>query len=88
LKTNILSYFEKVVNSKVVGLTPGHPVPGGLDRSLRIDVAQDLGDVHVRGVAELGREPVVLQDDGLEDLLEILVAVFISGVDAAVLESI
>ena len=60
-------------------------LPGGLDRSVGVDVSLDLRDVHVGGVAELSRESVVLQDDGLKHLLEVLVGVLITSVDAAVL---
>ena len=50
-----------------------------------INVADDLVGVHVRGVGEVRLEPVVLEDDGFEDILEVLVGVGIAGVDAAVL---
>jgi len=49
------------------------------------DVAVDLGDIHVRGVLEVGWETVVLADEGIEDILEVNVGVLITGVDAAVL---
>jgi hypothetical protein len=60
-------------------------IPGRLDWGLRVDVALDLGDVHVGAVAELRRKSVVLQNDGLKDLLEVLIGVLVTGVDAAVL---
>ncbi len=60
-------------------------VPGGLDRSFGIDVSLDMVNVHVRGVLELGRKSVVLENDGLEDILEVLVRVLVTGVDATVL---
>ena len=50
-----------------------------------VNVTDDLVGVHVRGVGEVWLEPVVLEDDGLEDILEVLVGVGIAGVDAAVL---
>ena len=50
-----------------------------------VDVTDDLVGVHVGGVGEFRLEAVVLQDDGLEDVLEVLVGVGIAGVDAAVL---
>ena len=50
-----------------------------------VDVADDLVGVHVGSVGEVRLESVVLEDDGLEDVLEVLVRVGIAGVDAAVL---
>ena len=59
--------------------------PHGLDGSPGVDVADDLVGVHVGGVGEVRLKAMVLQDDGLEDVLEVLVGVGIAGVDAAVL---
>ena len=61
------------------------PDTGGVDGHLGVDVALDLVDVHVGGVLGIGRDAVVLLDDGIEDLGEVLVAIPVSGVDAAVL---
>ncbi len=58
---------------------------GRLDGGLRVDVALDLAHVHVRGVLEVLVQAMVLQDDGLKDILEVLVGVSISSIDAAVL---
>ena len=38
-----------------------------------VDVADDLVSVHVGLVGEVRLEPVVLEDEGLEDVLEVLV---------------
>ena len=59
--------------------------PGGLDGDVVIDVAADLGSIHVTGVGGVGSDAVVLLDDEVEHLGKILVGVSISGVDAAVL---
>ena len=62
-----------------------NPDTGGVDGHLSVDVALDLVDVHVGGVLGIGRDAMVLLDEGVEDLSEVLVAVPVSGVDAAVL---
>jgi hypothetical protein len=58
---------------------------GGVNGNIGVDVSGDLGDIHVRGVLGVGRDAMVLLDDGIEDLSEVLVGIPISGVDAAVL---
>ena len=60
-------------------------VPDRVDGDLRDDVALDLGDIHVRGVLEVGGEAVVLADEGIEDIGEVDVGVLITGIDTAVL---
>ena len=60
-------------------------LPGGFDWCLFVDVTLNLGHVHVRRVAEVFWESVVLCDDGIEDILEHLVRVLVSSIDAAVL---
>merc|ERR1719278_2171224 len=62
-----------------------NPDTGGLDGHLSVDVSLDLVDVHVGGVLGIGRDAMVLLDDGVEALGEVLVAIPVSGVDAAVL---
>jgi len=59
--------------------------PDGLDWDFGVDVALDLLDVHVGGVDGIGGDTVVLLDDGVEDILEVLVGIPVTGVDAAVL---
>merc|ERR1719458_295257 len=62
-----------------------NPDTGGVDGHLGVDVALDLVDVHVGGVLGVSRDAMVLLDEGVEDLGEVLVAIPVSGVDAAVL---
>ena len=62
-----------------------NPDTGGVDGHLGVDVALDLLDVHVGGVLGVSRDAMVLLDEGVEDLGEVLVAIPVSGVDAAVL---
>jgi hypothetical protein len=62
-----------------------YELPCGFDGRLSLNVTLDFGDVHVGGVRELSGKSVVLEDDGLEHLLEVLVGVLITSVDAAVL---
>merc|ERR1719322_1589603 len=61
------------------------PDPGGLHRDILVNVAADLGSIHVAGVGGVSADAVVLLDDGVEHLGKILVGVSISSVDAAVL---
>ena len=58
---------------------------GGVNGHVVVDVALDLLNIHVGGVLGIGRDAVVLLDDGIEDLSEVLVGVPVSGVDSAVL---
>ena len=44
---------------------PAHPDPGGVDRHALVDVALDVLHVHVGGVLGVGRDAVVLLDDGI-----------------------
>lgn len=64
---------------------PTNTNPGGLNRGVGVDVSLDLGHVHVGLVLKVSLEAVVLQDDGLKDILEVLVRVSISSVDSTVL---
>jgi len=56
-----------------------------VDWDFWVDVANNLVDIHVRDVLEVGGETVVLADEGIEDILEVDVGVLVTGVDAAVL---
>jgi len=59
--------------------------PDGVDGDLRVDVAVDLGGVHVGNVLEVSWEAVVLADERVEDISEVDVGVLVTGVDTAVL---
>lgn len=56
-----------------------------MNGDLGVNVALDLGDIHVRGVLEVGGEAVVLADEGIEDISEVNVGVLITSIDTAVL---
>merc|ERR1719178_227639 len=56
-----------------------------VDRDIRVDVALNLADIHVRGVPGRGADSVVLLDQRVKDGSEVLVRVPVSGVDTAVL---
>ena len=58
---------------------------GGVDGHAGLDVANHLLGVHVGGVLGVGGDPVILLDDGIEDLGEVLVGVPVSSVDTSVL---
>merc|ERR1719460_494926 len=64
---------------------PSDPDPGGLDGDIIVNVAADLGGVHVAGVGRVGADAVVLLDDGVEHLGKVLVGVSVPGIDPAVL---
>merc|ERR1719397_2220771 len=57
----------------------------GMDRDIRVDVALNLADIHVRGVLGRGADSVVFLDQRIEDRSEVLVGVPVTGVDTAVL---
>ena len=56
-----------------------------MDWGLGVNVALDLADVHVRSVAEALGQAVVLDNDGVEDILEHVIGVLVTSVDATVL---
>merc|ERR1711929_4262 len=58
---------------------------GGVDGNLGVDVAIDLGGVHVRGVLSVGRDAMVLLNQGVEDDGKVLVGVPVTSIDTAVL---
>ena len=60
-------------------------LPDGVDGDLRVDVAVDLGGVHVGNVLEVSWEAVVLADERVEDISEVDVGVLVTGIDTAVL---
>ena len=62
-----------------------HADTGGLDRCFGIDVAIDLANVHVRSVLEPLVQSVVLQNEGVKDILEVGVGVGVASVDATML---
>merc|ERR1712012_1352605 len=55
------------------------------DGDIRVDIALNLADVHVRGVSCRGTDSVVLLDQGVKDWGEVLVRIPVTSVDAAVL---
>ena len=52
---------------------------------LGVDIALDLGRIHVRNMLEASWESVVLADQGIEDISKVNVGVLITGIDATVL---
>jgi len=57
----------------------------GMDRDIRINIALNLADIHVRGVLSRWADSVVLLDQRVEDGSKVLVRVPVTGVDTAVL---
>merc|ERR1719336_3024085 len=56
-----------------------------VDGDIRVDIALNLADVHVRGVPCRGTDSVVLLDQGVKDWGKVLVRIPVTSVDAAVL---
>lgn len=59
--------------------------PDGVYGNILVNVALDLLDIHVGGVDGIGGDAMVFLDDGVKDILEILVGIPVTGVDTAVL---
>jgi len=59
--------------------------PAGVDGDISLDIAGDLGGVHVGGVLEVGSKTMVLADEGIEDISEVNIGVLITSVDTAML---
>ena len=60
-------------------------VPDRVNWNLRVNIALDLGRVHVRDMLEASRKSVVLADEGIKDISKVNVGVLVTGVDATVL---
>merc|ERR1711899_556486 len=56
-----------------------------VDGDIRVDIALNLADVHVRGVLCRRTDSVVLLDQGVKDWGKVLVGILVTSVDAAVL---
>jgi len=59
--------------------------PAGVDGDISLNIASDLGGVHVGGVLEVGSKTMVLADEGIEDISEVNIGVLITSVDTAML---
>lgn len=59
--------------------------PDGVDGDFRVNVTLDLLNVHVGGVDGIGGDAMVFLDDGVKDILEVLVGIPVTSVDTAVL---
>jgi len=59
--------------------------PDGVDWDFGVNIALDLGGVHVGDVLEASGQAVVFTDEGIKDLAEILVGILITSIHAAVL---
>ena len=53
--------------------------------NFRIDIAIDLGRVHVGDMLEASWESMVLADEGIEDISKVNVGVLITSIDTTVL---
>ena len=57
----------------------------GLDRSIRVDVAIDLGGIHVRSMLEVISQSMVFSDDGIEDIGKVDIRIGITSIDTTML---
>ena len=71
--------------SNLVTLYISGILPSRVNGHIGFDVSGDLGTVHVRGVLKVSRETMVLADEGIENISEVDVRIFISGVHTAML---
>ena len=58
---------------------------GGLDWHIIINVATDLGSIHVAGVGGVSTDAMVFLDDGIEHLGKVLVGISISSINTTML---
>ena len=57
----------------------------GLDRSIRVDVAIDLGGIHVRSMLEVISQAMVFSDDRIEDIGKVDIRIGITSIDTTML---
>ena len=57
----------------------------GLDRSIGVDVAIDLGGIHVRSMLEVISQSMVFSDDGIEDIGKVDIRIGITSIDTTML---
>jgi len=57
----------------------------GVDGDFGVNVGGDFGGIHVRGVFEVSSKTMVFADEGIEDILEVNVGVFITSIDTTML---
>jgi len=57
----------------------------GVDGDFGVNVGGDFGGIHVRGVFEVSTKTMVFADEGIEDILEVNVGVFITSIDTTML---
>lgn len=58
---------------------------GGLDRGIRVDIAIDLGGIHVGSMLEVLSQSMVFSDDGIEDISKVDIRISITSVDTTML---
>merc|ERR1719233_2325758 len=64
---------------------PANPNPGGLNRGGGVDIALDLGCVHVGSMSSISRDAMVFLDQRIEHLGKILVRIPVPCVDSTML---
>jgi len=64
---------------------PSNPDPGGVHWNFRVNVADNLGGIHVRGVLGICGYAMIILDHGIKDLREVLVGVPAASIDTTVL---
>ena len=64
---------------------PSNADTGGLDRGVRVDIAIDLGGIHVGSMLEVLSQSMVFSDDGIEDIGKVDIRISITSVDTTML---
>merc|ERR1712156_1047326 len=57
----------------------------GVNWDIRFNVSGDFGGIHVRGVLEISTKTMVFADEGVENISEVNVRIFVTSIDTAML---
>ena len=60
-------------------------LPAGVNWDIWFNIGSDFGGVHVRGVLEISTKTMVFADEGVENISEVNVRIFVTSIDTAML---
>ena len=60
-------------------------LPAGVNWDIGFNVGGDFGGIHVRGVLEISTKTMVFADEGVENISEVNVRIFVTSIDTAML---
>lgn len=63
-------------------------LPDRVDWNLRVDVANNLCCVHVRGVLEVSWQAMVFANEGIENISKVDIGILITSIDTTMLNTI